>query len=102
MLDLPELAVSDRVSVVKTLEAGTRETWAELDGPGCIRHIWVTMTREHVANRMAVIRIYFDGHEEPFVEAPVGDFFGAMHGRAWYPLNTRWLSVQGESGHNCH
>ncbi|MGM0494778.1 MAG: DUF2961 domain-containing protein [Armatimonadota bacterium] len=102
LLDLPDLAVSDRVSVKKKLEAGTRETWAELDGPGCIRHIWVTMTREHVVNRTAVMRIYFDGHQQPFVEAPVGDFFGAMHGRASYPLNTRWLSVQGESGYNCY
>lgn len=101
-LNLPEVAVPDRVSVVRTLEAGQRDTWAVLDGPGCIRHLWVTMTREDVANRLAVIRIYFDGHEEPFVEAPVGDFFGAMHGRKAYPLNTRWLSVQKESGYNCY
>lgn len=101
-LKLPQFAVSDRVSVVRSLEPGQRDSWAELEGPGCIRHIWVTMTREDLANRLAVIRIYFDDHHDPFVEAPVGDFFGAMHGRRSYPLNTRWLSVQEESGYNCY
>lgn len=101
-LDLPTHAVPDRVSLVSFLPAGERRTYAELDGPGCIRHIWVTMTRSDFANRQAVIRIYFDDEEIPYVEAPVGDFFGVMHGKAWYPINTPYLSVKAESGYNCY
>ena len=42
-LNLPEVAVSDRISVVKVNES---TTLANLDGPGCIRHIWATGSRK--------------------------------------------------------
>jgi hypothetical protein len=101
-LDLPKSAVSNRVSLVSPIEAGSKKTFALLEGPGCIRHIWVTMSRNDNDNRNVVIRIYFDGEKEPYVEAPLGDFFGAMHGKAWYPVNTALLSVQAKSGYNCY
>jgi Protein of unknown function (DUF2961) len=104
-LELPERAVPDRVSVcghVQMLQPFERRTLAELDGPGCIRHIWVTMTRSEMTNRKAIIRIFFDGESTPHVEAPVGDFFGVMHGKTWYPIDTPYLSVKAESGYNCY
>jgi len=101
-LHLPPNPVPDRFSIVQSLEAHTRRTYAELDGSGCIRHMWVTMTRKELGNRKAIIRIYFDGETVPYVEAPVGDFFGVMHGKKWYPVNTRFLSVKAESGYNCY
>ena len=105
LLDLPERAIPQRISLSGStghVAAGETRTLAELDGPGCIQHIWLTMTRSDHANRQCVIRIYFDGVDIPYVEAPVGDFFGVMHGKAWYPINTRYLSVQAESGYNCY
>ena len=101
-LNLPSDPVSDRVSLVTGVAPGERKAFAELEGPGCIRHFWVTMTRRDGANRDAVIRIWFDGERTPRVEAPVGDFFGVMHGKAWYPINTPFLSVKAESGYNCY
>jgi len=104
-LDLPGRVVPDRVSLgggAGYLEAGETRTLATLDGPGCIRHLWVCMTRSEHANRQAVMRIFFDGEPVPHVEAPVGDFFGVMHGRTWYPINTKHISVQYESGYNCY
>lgn len=38
-LDLPKVVVSNRVSLVTRIEAGAKKTCAELEGPGCIRHI---------------------------------------------------------------
>ena len=38
-LDLPANAVSDRVSITRGIGADRKETWVELDGPGCINHI---------------------------------------------------------------
>ena len=102
VIDLPSTAVADRVSLVRTLEAGQRVTYAALEGPGCIRHIWVTAGRENLAGRGVLIRIYFDDESEPYVEAPLGDFFGVMHGLPWYPLNTPYLSVKAQSGYNCY
>jgi hypothetical protein len=101
-LNLPEDAVSNRVSLVTTIEPGKKRTYATLDGPGCIRHIWCTAGRNDLDNRNVVIRIFFDGEETPYVEAPLGDFFGVMHGKNWYPINTSFLSVQAKSGYNCY
>lgn len=101
-LNLPEQFVARRSTLVTKIEPGERKTFADLEGPGCIRHIWATMSRNDLDNRNVVIRIYFDGEETPYVEAPLGDFFGAMHGKAWYPINTALLSVQAKSGYNCY
>jgi len=55
---------------------------ADLEGPGVIRHIWNTIAaQERDAPRLVVIRMYWDGEENPSVESPLGDFFGIGHGR---------------------
>ena len=99
-LNLPGVAVSDRVSLSRRIKAGERTTMASLDGPGCIRRLWVTDGRRG-NGRQVVIRIYFDDEPVPHVEAPFGDFFGVMHGLPWYPINTPHLSAQNYSGYNC-
>jgi hypothetical protein len=101
-LALPKNPVSARASLVTVIPAGEKKTYADLEGPGCIRHIWCTTTRNDLDNRNVVIRIFFDGAQTPHVEAPLGDFFGVMHGKAWYPINTALLSVQAKSGYNCY
>ena len=97
-LNLPSRAIPDRVSLVQTIQPGQRVTYAEFDGPGCIQHIWLCATRHEMGGRQTIIRIYFDDAAEPQVEAPVGDFFGVMHGKRYYPLNTRYLSAVAETG----
>ena len=104
-LNLPFPPISDRLSMSGNegwLPPNTRRTYCELDGPGCIRHIWMTISRSEFSNRKCILRIYFDGSEVPHVEAPLGDFFGVMHGEKWYPVNTKFLSVQAETGYNCY
>ncbi|MBQ9481933.1 MAG: DUF2961 domain-containing protein [Clostridia bacterium] len=71
-----------------TLQPGQTYTFAEIDKPGCITHIWMTMETgrneygewEKNGPRKIVLRMYWDGEECPSVEAPVGDFFGMGHG----------------------
>ena len=60
---------------------GERRTLAEIEGPGCIKHIWMTLgiPREDYLRRI-VLRIYWDECGEPSVECPIGDFFGMGHG----------------------
>lgn len=104
-LNLPNHAVSDRVSKVARVEGGERVTLAQLDGPGCIRHLFLVLSHPHrtvALSRKAVLRIYFDGHSVPHVEAPVGDFFGVMHGEAYYDINSKYLSVKAWNGYNCY
>lgn len=62
------------------IEPGETATLAEIDGPGCITHIWCTVNAEQYYPRKLVLRIYWDHESEPSVEAPLGDFFGVGHG----------------------
>lgn len=53
-----------------------------LQGPGVITHMWFTSHAGWVGELNAlVLRIYYDGHQEPGVEVPLGDFFATGQGR---------------------
>jgi hypothetical protein len=64
-------------------------TLADIEGPGCITHIWMTQDcRRTVLDRVVtdpdyyrkvVIRMYWDGQEHPSVVVPLGDFFCLGH-----------------------
>lgn len=67
------------------IQPGETFTVADIAGAGCIRHIWMTLANEgfsveKFAYRKIVLRMYWDGEEEPSVQAPLGDFFGMGHG----------------------
>ncbi|MEU0922907.1 DUF2961 domain-containing protein [Streptomyces samsunensis] len=62
------------------LPAGESLTLAEIDGPGVIRHIWITVAERTPDGgpfvlRDLVLRAYWEGSETPAVEVPLGDFF---------------------------
>ena len=115
-LDLPAEPVSDHVAITKSISAGETVNYATFDGPGCLKRIWITLARpvgsgRSVApdakpsrtfqNRKIILRIYFDGAKTPNVEAPLGDFFGVMHGVDYYPVNTPFISVKEHNGYEC-
>ncbi len=56
-----------------TLPGGATTTLAEIEGPGVIQHIWITVDVK--AFRDLILRMYWDGEKAPSVECPVGDFF---------------------------
>jgi hypothetical protein len=75
-----------------TVEPGASATIAEIEGAGCVRHIWVTINDDEPDYlRRLVLRAWWDGEQNPSVETPIGDFFGVGHGRVtnyWsQPLN---------------
>lgn len=100
--DLPSFFVNERVSLNLDMGAYEKRTLAVLEGSGCINHIWLCPGRKPMTSRNTILRIFFDGEETPFVEAPVGDFFGVMHGENFYPINTEYLAVMEETGYNCY
>lgn len=62
--------------------AGEVFEMANIQGPGMIRHIWVTIpTGDPLLARNVIVRMYWDGQAHPSVEAPLTDFFGMAHGR---------------------
>jgi hypothetical protein len=114
-LNLPAVSVPDRISMNPRIEPNERRVIGELDGPGCIKHIFMVVGGHPkggsrsirgsylpMANRKMIIRIYFDDSEVPQVEAPVGDFFGVMHGQDWYNIDNHYLSVKPWNGLNCY
>jgi hypothetical protein len=63
-----------------SIEPGATVVLAEIEGPGAIHHIWVTIAAEPFYGRKLILRMYWDGETAPSVEAPIGDFFGVGHG----------------------
>lgn len=59
---------------------GEKRDLLETDRPGCIKHIWMTVGGDDQYPRKAVLRMWWDGEEQPSVECPLGDFFGIGHG----------------------
>lgn len=64
-----------------TIAGGETRELAAITGPGCIRHLWVTVNAEDEWYlRKTLLRAYWDGETSPSIDAPLGDFFGVGHG----------------------
>jgi hypothetical protein len=95
-----------------TLAPGAVATLAEIEGAGSICHIWITVASEHMTVqprtrepdllRRLLLRMYWDGEEQPSVLVPLGDFFGCGHGRtANFVSAPLQMSPQDGKGLNC-
>ena len=91
---------------IPKVAAGETVTLAEMEGPGVIQHIWVTVTdktseKNRYVLRDLVLRMYWDGEESPSVESPLGDFFCCGFGVS-YPVNSMAIAVNPTRGFNCY
>ncbi len=80
------------------IKAGETFTLADIDGPGAIKHIWMTPTGNR---RFSILRFYWDDEKEPSVECPVGDFFA----NGWGPyahVSSLAVCVNPGSAYNCY
>jgi hypothetical protein len=68
-----ELGRKWKVRPCITLPANTTSTLMDVDGPGYIQHIWITVDNPHFRN--LILRFYWDDESEPSVESPIGDLF---------------------------
>ena len=66
-----------KISPSVRIKPGDTFVLGEIQGPGAIRHIWMTPTGKP---RYAILRMYWDGEATPSVEVPVGDFFASAWG----------------------
>ncbi len=81
------------------IKDGETRTIMDVDDTGIINHIWITIAPPpNVLSRNDIIlRMYWDGEEEPSVESPIGPFFG----QGWeesYPYSTMPLSAAPRGG----
>ena len=66
----------------RVIAPGERVVLADIDGPGQIRHVWMTfLPGPPEQMRSQLIEIFYEGSDEPSVSAPCLDFFGMPHGR---------------------
>ena len=91
---------------VPQIRAGETVTLAEIEGPGMIQHIWMTVTdrtsdRNRYVLRDLVLRIYWDDESEPSVESPLGDFFCCGFGVS-YQVNSLPIVVNPTRGFNTY
>lgn len=68
-----ELGIGWKVSPSLELAGGAITTLAEIEGPGAIQHMWMTV--RPAAWRHLILRCFWDGEAQPSIEAPVGDLF---------------------------
>jgi hypothetical protein len=62
-----------KISPCVEIAAKSVRTLADIEGPGAIQHIWMTMDSRFW--RSLILRFYWDGEETPSIEVPLGDFF---------------------------
>lgn len=87
-----------KVNPYIVLQPGETAVLADVEGPGCIRHIWMAVCGTW---RDQILRMYWDGHKAPSVECPVGDFFCAGW-QEFHQISTLAVCVNPAQGFNCY
>ena len=64
------------------VQPGEKKTLFDVKGAGVINRMWFSGSIATNAEQRRAVRIdmYWDGAEKPAVSAPIGDFFGQVHG----------------------
>lgn len=91
---------------LKNIKPNETVVLGEIEGPGCINHIWITVAdktseADCFVLRDLVIRMYWDDEEYPSVESPLGDFFCCGFGRECI-VNSMPISVVPNRGLNSY
>jgi hypothetical protein len=68
-----ELGQGWKVSPCISVPVTATVTLADIEGPGAIQHIWITVAPQWW--RSLVLRVYWDDEATPSIETPLGDFF---------------------------
>ena len=94
-----QLGVGRKGAPSITLKAGQEVQLCDIEGPGTIRHIWMTTKKSPVNLRSLVLRAWWDGQSHPSIECPIGDLMGFAHGKVM-PYHSAAHSVGQNAGMN--
>ena len=80
------LGVGRKGSALRMIEPGETIQLCDIEGPGTIRHFWMTTLAEPANLRCCVLRSLvicaaWDDQKHLSIECPLGDFFGFAHGK---------------------
>ncbi len=76
-----KLGMGRKGSPARTMKPGDVQPLCDIEGPGTIRHIWVTTQKAPKNLRSLILRVWWEGQTHPSIECPIGDFMGIGHGR---------------------
>jgi len=86
----------------REIQPGERVVLADLEGPGVVRHIWLTVPPGKPERlRSLVLEVRYDGRDEPSIATPVLDFFALPHGRP-VPFSSALVAAQEGRGFNAY
>lgn len=79
------------------LAPGARLRLCDLEGSGRIVRFWMTLPvlGQGSILKDAVLRMFWDGEDQPSVETPLGDFFGASFGKPVHLVSARLVVTGG-------
>lgn len=91
-----------KISPSVQMKPGQEFTLADITGPGAIQHIWMTPSCRMY--RHCILRMYWDGQEQPSVECPVGDFFASAYTNftVFRPITSLPVCVNPGNAFNCY
>ena len=89
-----------KVNPYIVVDAKQTAVLADISGQGSIKHIW--LTDDAKAGRLLILRIYFDGHKNPAVEAPLSDFFACADYKEFRQLTSLAMCINPARGLNCY
>lgn len=95
-----DLGIGWKISPSVVIEPGQRFELASMEGPGVIRHIWITDSCN--INRQLILRMYWDNSGLPSVETPLCDFFASGDYQAFSQLTSSMVCVNPKKGFNCY
>jgi len=87
-----------KVNPFISVPAGQTVELSDIVDSGAIQQIWMTSTGRW---RLQILRIYWDGQEQPSVEVPLGDFF-ACGWQKFAPVVSLPVCVNPGSAFNCY
>jgi hypothetical protein len=81
---------------MRELAPGEKVVLADLEGPGTIRHIWMTFPPARPEwMRAMYVEVFYDDSSEPSISVPCMDFFGLPHGRPAHYVSALTAVQQG-------
>jgi hypothetical protein len=90
-------------SPARVVAAGETLVLADIEGPGTVRHVWMTVPPDvgttPAVRRALILRVFYDDLTEPSISAPLYDFFGCPHGRP-VPFSSAVHAIQEGLGLN--
>ena len=91
---------------ISTVRSAESVTLMDVEGPGVIRHIWMTVTDRTSPTgpdvlRNLILEFYWDGEDSPSVQCPIGDFFCCGHAQSC-TINSIPVMVNPNRGFNCY